>query len=66
MAEKPLQSPRDIIRNRITVASRLLRCCVQNGHVVGIQRFSRRLRAEKEFLESVRLVILSYTAYALL
>jgi len=57
MAEKPLQSSRDVIRNRITVASKLLRCCVENGQVVGIQRYSRRLRAEKEFLESVRCVL---------
>ena len=58
MAEKPLQSSRDIIRNRITVASKLLLYCVENGHVVGIQRLSRKLRAEKEFLESVSIYIL--------
>ena len=57
MAEKPLQSSRDVIRSRIQIASKLLMRCVKNGHVVGIQRFSRRLRAEKEFLESVRPVV---------
>ena len=62
MAEKPLprplqssqQSSRDVLRHRIALASKLLLGCVENGHIVGIQRFSRKLRAEKEFLESVR------------
>ena len=56
MAEKSAHSSRDIIRKRIAVASKLLWCCVENGRVVGMQRFSKRLRAEKEFLESVRCI----------
>ena len=65
MAEKPLPRPvqssqqlsRDIIRDRIVLAGKLLLCCVENSHIVGIQRFSRKLRAEKEFLESVKPVV---------
>ena len=56
MAEKPKVLPRDTIRDRISVATKLLRGCVHNGHVKGIQRLSRKLRAEVEFLESVRRV----------
>ena len=57
MAEKPLVSPRDAIRDRISVAAKLLRGCVHHSQVKGIQRLSRKLRAEVEFLESVRKIL---------